>query len=891
MRLRPRTFLIVAATSTVFMLALIAALPPILLRSYYELEKRDARLNANRVATALDETLSELGTKVADWASWDDTYKYIKDRNPAFLRSNLLPATFDLLRIDAIAFLDVSDQVVYGRQHDAVSKAESPLPSELIEHLGHTSLLLRSDNPGDRAGIVMLRDGPMLVVTRPILTSEAKGPSRGTVLFGRRLGPQEVSGLAHRTLLDLRLHPMDDPHIATEAAALQRALVSGDSVTVAPIDGKTLQAIRVLRDTDHRPVLMAEVRLPRDIVAQGWHGVRTALVCVLLTMLLMGALTMVLVEQTVLRRMTRLNDDVSSVRRSHDPGDRVTEIGSDELGQLAHGVNTMLEAIQASQHELLAARDAAEAANRAKSQFLATMSHEIRTPMNGVLGMTAMLLQTSLSPEQRDYTRLAHFSAESLLDLLNDILDLSKIEAGRMTLECIPFDLVELLEDLAELLSVRAQERGLEIVVHVTPGTPRCVVGDPVRLRQVVLNLVGNAIKFTERGSVTIQLSSRSSPGGRTLVRLNVIDTGAGIAPEVQSRLFNPFAQADASTARRFGGTGLGLAICKRLVSLMGGTIQLTSVVGKGSTFGFELELDHATIEGTRAPWPSPPPRRRVLVVDDLDASRASITDALKEGRVDAVVARSATEALVMLRDPAARPVDAIVADAPLDDLDPAAFAQALQAPGLAAIPRIMLAARPKPGAAAVAEVQGWSAYLPKPTRCSVLLAVIEATTRAPSARQKGLVTRHSIAEAMQIPGAEGTDRQEFAGVVVLVADDLRVNQIVAKCMFESLGCRVEVVGNGLEVVSRVKRGGVDVVFMDMQMPELDGLEATRAIRAMEGPEARIPIVALSAGVLSDERAACLDAGMNEFVAKPVRPEELARALRGALLDRTARAA
>jgi CheY-like chemotaxis protein len=427
-------------------------------------------------------------------------------------------------------------------------------------------------------------------------------------------------------------------------------------------------------------------------------------------------------------------------------------------------------------------------------------------------------------------------------------------------------------------------------VIHVALGAPRYVIGDPVRLRQVVLNLVGNAIKFTERGSVTIAVQGQYLPEGQTLMHLSVTDTGAGIPPEIQARLFTPFAQADASTARRYGGTGLGLAISKRLVDMMGGVIELRSEVGMGSTFGLQVPIEPAEIHGARVPWPTPPPGRRVLVVDDLDVSRTAITDTLKRVGVDVTAVTSGAAALEMLRT-APAPFDAIVADAPLADMDPAAFAQAFQEPRLGTIPRIMLAARPRPGALAVAEAQGWAAYLPKPARSAVLLAAVEATTREPGARPKGIVTRHSIAEALRMPGASGTKREAFKGVLALVADDVRLNQMVAKVMLESLGCTVEVVDDGQKAIERVERGGVDVVFMDMHMPDMDGPQATRVIRAMEGPLARIPIIALSAGVLSDERKACLDAGMDEFVAKPVRPEELARALGTILQKRDTRMA
>ena len=806
----------------------------VILQSFMDLEHEEALKNLGRVEDAIKRETHHLNKLTGDWAIWDDTYRFAQDGNRHFIESNLQLETLDTESgINLVYILSPEGKPVWGSVHNSETGGLVKLKEFSGESFARLTGILKHDSlRSEKTGLLITDFGPLLLASRPILTSTGRGPSTGVVILGRFLSNRSLKTLVEQTKVDFTVKSVIPGHMTASENSLIARLTREPWLIDAEND-RHLNIFGIIPDIYEKPGLLIHVSMERTIMDKGRTAARYVSGSMMITLIFGVVFLVFLVKIYSLdekRRTARVEALVAQRTRELEQANMETE----------------------------KARIQAEEASRAKSEFLANMSHEIRTPLNGVIGMTEIAMPTIQNETQREIFETISREAHALLGIINNILDFSKIEARKVDIENIPFDLHLLIGDIGKSQMFLCERKGLIFIVDVSHEVPRDVKGDPGRIRQILMNLCGNALKFTKEGGIVIRCEMTGEADDHIMIKFSVTDTGIGIEKEKQGKIFESFTQVDGSTTRKYGGTGLGITISKQLAELMGGDMGVESEFGKGSTFWFTVRMArHQKMTALKASRPIE--ALKILVVGGDEREPLAYARFITGLGFSCESAESGKDALTRLKQAGhAVLFNLIIIDFLLSDTDGFTLAAEIRAmETVKHIPIILTTSVGNIGDGRRCEDIGIQGYLSTPIDPVLLKKAI----RMVIGENHGLVTRHSIAEAFGDGGR------------ILLVEDYPTNRQVALNLLTLSGFEVDVAENGKEAVECFMERDYALIFMDIQMPVMDGFEATRAIRALEKDEKRekrTPIVAMTANALTRDRENSIEAGMDDFITKPV---------------------
>ncbi|WP_165793734.1 response regulator [Hyphococcus luteus] len=852
----------------------------------FEFEK--ASDNFERAQNVITRELQQLEAYRRDYGVWDDAYDYVRGANPDFIEDELPLSLLEELSLNIYLYMSADGSLIDGVAIDEGMETEVGIDAYAPSRFGGWKGL-RAELSPDAVNQTILQTsaGPMLVAYAPVTRTDGGGAYVGHLLTGRILDAAFLDALSRQTRVTIDIASLDDANPA--AAHAEKSVTRTDGfITIAePIIG-----------ADGAPVAMLTAKTPREITAIGERTLLSAFAWLAAMVLLFIGIVSAVLTRIAVRPVQRLTQIISSASAETSERDDDLAARQDEIGILYNSFTNLIGRVEKHTSELASALNAAEAAERAKTQFLANMSHEIRTPMNGVMGMADLLNNTKLTETQKTFVDVIVKSSDALLTIINDILDFSKLDAGMASLHSAPFRLADIVEDVSTLIAARAQEKDVEIAVRIDPSLPPAFRGDAGRLRQILINLAGNAVKFTDKGYVLVDVSPVSEPcEERVALKFSVKDTGIGIPENKRTEIFEKFNQADVSSTRTYEGTGLGLAIAKALVELMGGDIGVDSTPGLGSVFWFTVALpvnEQPLEDGDSAPEAVD---AKILIVDDNEVNRRILEEQAAAWGFPCVACDSGAAALRLLAQAGAAgdPYDVVIMDYHMPGMNGAQTVQRIRAEtAIAATPVILLTSVDQADAGERFAALGIDAHLTKPARSGALLRTIaEVVHKAPYTPAKPTAAGD---EPVSPAPPEETDCAAPPApadeIDVLVAEDNEVNRLVISHILKSEGFSFEMAANGREAVEGFQRFKPKVILMDVSMPEMNGYEATAAIRALETESSqRTPIIGVTAHAVKGDMDQCMESGMDDYMSKPVTPKILSKKISQHIKDDAARGA
>ena len=838
MSLTRKTFLIIFTTVSILTVTATYLLFEIIESRFLKLEHDDAVTNMHRAEKALMDEIHQLSIKEQDWSSWDDTYDFMNTKSNEYIDSNLGEEALENLKTTDIIYIKNDGSLFYSLQKDKLKKDFTGI--EFIEYAKTKDLYKETIDGDPHNGVIKLGDKAIIFSSEPILTTQRNGPSRGALYYIKVADEHLNKKLSSETELTLNYINVDKVD-----NRILNILVSTNKPYFELIDQTKLVAYGLINDPWNKPVLISKVELPRSLYLQGLATKNIMLTTLYAISLIMTLVMLALLHWQVIKRLNNLSSEVSTISTNRDTSYQLSVAGKDEITSVTNGINHMLKQIHSYELEIKQARDLAESASLARAQFIANVSHEIRTPMNGILGMTEVLLRIDKDKEHNKYVKMIRTSAKTLLEVINDILDFSKIDAGKLELEKINFSLNKLCQEALNAIAFNAQVKGLEVLCSIDTKLYSEYLGDPLRLRQVLINLLGNAVKFTSSGSITLKVSESNNSN----ILFEVVDTGIGIPKDRQDKVFDSFIQADGSTTRNFGGTGLGLTISKEIVKAMGGNLSITSEINNGSNFFFEIKLD-ANSDSCPNFTES---KKNVCIVSSNKFLTRWLNENLSQFKVNNVIEHQSINELNYDNN-----YDTYILDA--DSLDINHINNFIHAQTNKS--RIITLLSSAKGELEVdISKNNNSIVLLKPILSSDLYKVIMSNNF------DNLVdNRNEDLEPLQ------TTNQPLN---ILLVDDVSMNLDVLRLLLKPLGHNLYFASNGQEAIDTYlnKNSELDIIIMDEQMPIMNGIEATKIIRELEDKDKvinRIPIIGCSANVHASANKRLLDSGMNDVVGKPI---------------------